>query len=51
MQKRSDIQDKMKETMKNATGKGSAETSDSQPIVKIRLKNLIHKNKERIRVA
>ena len=41
----------MKETMKNATNKNNTETSDSQPIVKLRLKNLIHKNKERIRVA
>ena len=37
--------------MKNVAGKGSAETSDSQPIVKLRLKNLIHRNKERIRVG
>ena len=37
--------------MKNATNKSNTETSDSQPIVKLRLKNLLHRNKERIRVA
>lgn len=37
--------------MKNATNKSSTETFDSQPIVKLRLKNLLYKNKERIRVA
>ena len=41
----------MKDTMKNATNKSNTETSDSQPIVKLRLKNLLHRNKERIRVA
>ncbi len=45
------MQDKMKETLKNGQGKVNAEGSDSQPIVKLRLKNLLHKNKDRIKVA
>lgn len=51
MQKNVSMQDKMKETLKNVQGKGNAEGSDSQPIVKLRLKNLLHKNKDRIKVA
>lgn len=41
----------MKETIKNVTSKNNTETVDSQPIVKLRLKNILYSNKERIRVA
>lgn len=51
MQKNSQTQNKMKDTLKNNTSKNNAEGSDSQPLVKYRLKSLLHKNKERIKVA
>lgn len=35
----------MKENMKNTVAKPAAEASDTQPIVKLRIRNLIHFNK------
>lgn len=37
--------------MRHGNNKSTTEASDTQPIVKLRIKNLIHSNKERIRVA
>ena len=43
-------QDKIKETIKNAQHKIPTEGSDSQPILRLRLKSLIHQNRERMKV-
>lgn len=37
--------------MKNTSQKQATETSDTQPIVKLRIRNIIHQNKEKIRIA
>ena len=41
----------IKETMKNVGNKQTTEASDTQPIVKLRIKNLIHSNKQKIKIA
>ena len=49
MEKNVRMQDKMKETMKNAQ-KVATEGSDTQPIFRLRLKSLIHQNRDRLKI-
>lgn len=41
----------MRESLKNTGAKQTTETSDTQPIVKLRIRNLMHENKQRIKIA
>ena len=44
------IKRNIQDTLQNPSKKKSTETSDIQPIMKQRLKNLIHKNKEKVKI-